>query len=233
METGKCKKLNLQQFKALFIIVTAVVALLAASPLLQRILVYPQTEFFTEFSLLGPGHMAQNYPYNITQIGTYAVFLGITNNLGSCAYYQVQVKFRNETQSAPDSFNLTPSSLPSLYNIAAFVADKESLELPVTFIFSYSFANVDRSVYSNVTVPNESGQNSTIEQIVENVTARQAVFNSIIFNGVSLSLAGLTSDQDSNGVWIIICIPSARPLKPLFPRQSPAPSRRGQNMFVC
>ena len=106
--------MNLTQYKALFIVVTAVLALLVASPALQRVLVYPRTEFFTELSLLGPGHVAENYPYNITSGETYSVFLGVGNQLGSCAYYQVEVKFRNETQSAPDSFSRTASSLPSL-----------------------------------------------------------------------------------------------------------------------
>ena len=84
--------------------VTAVLALLVASPALQQVLVYPRTEFFTELSLLGPWSMAENYPYNITNGENYSVFLGVANQLGSCAYYQVEVKFRNETQSAPDSF---------------------------------------------------------------------------------------------------------------------------------
>jgi hypothetical protein len=163
--------LNLTQYKALFIVVTAVLALLAASPALQRVLVYPQTEFFTELSLLGPGHMAENYPYNITNGENYSVFLGVANQLGSCAYYQVQVKFRNETQSAPDSFNFTPSSLPSLYNLTAFVADKESLDIPVNFAFDYSF-----------------------QKSADNITLLQANFDSLKFNGETLNLQGYSSD---------------------------------------
>ena len=161
--------MNLTQYKALFILVTAVLALLVASPALQHILVYPRTEFFTEISLLGPNHMAQDYPYNITNNANYKIFLDVTNQLGSCAYYQVQVKFRNETQSAPDNFNRTPSSLASLYNLNLFVADRESLELPVDFTFSYSFHNVSRIVYVNVTVPQGPGKNDTVEQRAENI----------------------------------------------------------------
>jgi hypothetical protein len=47
--------LNLQQYKALWIVVTAVLALLVSSPAMTRVLVYPQTSFFTEVWLLGPG----------------------------------------------------------------------------------------------------------------------------------------------------------------------------------
>jgi uncharacterized membrane protein len=160
---------NLTQYKALFILVIAILALLVASPALQRVLVYPQTEFFTELSLLGPAHTAENYPYNITQTGNYSVFLGITNQLGSAAYYQVEVKFRNETQSAPDTFNRTASSLPSLYNLNVVDANKESLEIPVTFAIDYT-------VNSNI---------------------MQVNYDSLIFNGLTLNLAGTTSVWNS------------------------------------
>ena len=115
--------MNLQGFKISLIAVTAVLALLVASPALQRILVYPQSEFFTEMWLLGPEHTAEKYPFNITLNENYNVFLAASNHLGRCAYYEVRVKFRTENQSAPDTFNRTSSSLPSLYNVHFFVAD--------------------------------------------------------------------------------------------------------------
>ena len=129
--------MNLQKYNVLFIVVISVLALLVASPALQRLLVYPQTEFFTEMWLLGPEHKAENYPFNITLGENYHVFLGVANNLGQCAYYLIQVKFRNQTQSAADSFNRTPSSLLPLYSITAFVADKEKWEIPLSFSFNY------------------------------------------------------------------------------------------------
>ena len=186
--------MNLSQYKALFVVVVAVLALLVASPALQRVLVYPQTEFFTELSLLGPAHTAQNYPSNIIQNQNYSVFLEVTNQLGACAYYQVEVKFRNETQSAPDSLGGTSSSLPSLYNLTAFVANQESFEIPVNFALGYSFQNVTRTVYTNVTVSGGPGQNDTIEQVAGNITLLQVNFNSLMFNGKTLGLQGLSSD---------------------------------------
>jgi len=129
--------MNLQKYNVLFIVVISVLALLVASPALQRLLVYPQTEFFTEMWLLGPEHKAENYPFNITLGENYHVFLGVANNLGQCAYYLIQVKFRNQTQSAADSFNHTSSSLLPLYSITAFVADKEKWEIPLSFSFNY------------------------------------------------------------------------------------------------
>jgi hypothetical protein len=168
---------NLTQYKALFFVVTAVLALLVASPALQRVLVYPRTEYFTELSLLGPGHKAENYPYNITSGESYKVFLGVSNKLGSCAFYQVEVKFRNETESAPNSFSRTPSSLPSLYNLNVFVADQESFEIPVTFSVDYSFRNVIRT-----------------EQSANNITLLQVNSDNVKFNGETLNLRGYSSD---------------------------------------
>lgn len=134
--------MKLEEYRVLFLTVIAIASLLVASPALSRLLVYPRTEFFTELWLLGPNHMAENYPYNITRGQSYSVFLGIANHLGYAAYYLVEVKFRNSSQSAPIDFgpisNRTPSSLPSLYNITAFVVDEGTWELPLAFSFDYA-----------------------------------------------------------------------------------------------
>jgi hypothetical protein len=152
--------MNLSEYKVLFIVVTAVVVLFVASPALSRVLVYPRTEFFSEMWLLGPNHKAEGYPYNISRGQNYTVFLGIGNQLGYCAYYMVEVKFRNETQSAPSSFgpieNRTPSSMSSLFNISAFVADEQDWELPLAFSFDYE-VSLDRSqvLFHNLTLNDE------------------------------------------------------------------------------
>ena len=161
--------MSLQDYKVLILVVTAVLALLVASPALQRLLVYPQTEFFTELWILGPGHTAEGLPYNITRGESYNMFLGVSDHLGNCSYYSVQVKFRNATQSGPDSFNRTSSSLPPLYSLNVFVADKETLELPVAFAFDYSYDRTSSSVN----------------------------FNSLTFNGEVLNLKGYTSTRNS------------------------------------
>jgi hypothetical protein len=147
--------------------------LLVASPAMSRLLVYPQTEFFTEMWLLGPNQMAENYPYNLTSGQNYTVYLGLGNHLGYCAYYLVEVKLRNDTQSAPSSFrpleNATPSGLPSLTNITAVVADGSVWQVPLTFSFSYGF----------------------------DTTRNQVEFNSMTLNGAVLNLAGYTTAWNS------------------------------------
>ncbi len=162
--------MNLQEYKVVILVVTAVVALIVASPALQHVLVYPQTEFFTELWLLGPNHTAQDFPHNITRGESYHAFLGIANQLGRCAYYEVQVKFRNSTQSAPDIFNRTASILPPLYSLNVFVADKEEWELPLTFGFDYSYEN----------------------------GSSQVIFNRLMLNNEQLNLNGYSAYWDSN-----------------------------------
>jgi uncharacterized membrane protein len=161
-------KSRMQQYRFLIIFAAAVMVLLAVSLVFQQVFVYPQTEFFTELSILGPEHKAENYPYNITSNEDYHVFLGITNHLGSSVHYQVEVKFRNELQSAPNSLTRTASTLPSLYNIDATVADNESWELPVTFRIDYSLAD-----------------------------SNEVVFKSIKLNDATLPLTGLTTTYNS------------------------------------
>src|SRR3990170_8975668 len=131
--------MNPQDYKVLILVGTGILALLVASPALQRLLILPQTEFFTEFWILGPEHKAEGYPFNVTSGSSYNVFFGVANHLGHEAYYSVQVKFRNQNQSAPDSFNRTSSNLPALYSFNTFVADKETWEVPLTFSFDYAY----------------------------------------------------------------------------------------------
>jgi hypothetical protein len=128
--------MGLQQYKVLLLVVTAVSALFIASPAIQQILVIPQTEYLTELSLMGPYHNA-TYPSNFAVDENYQLYLNVEIHLDSCSYYIMQMKFRNQTQSAPDSFNHTSSDQPSLGSISFFVADKGTLELPIDISFQY------------------------------------------------------------------------------------------------
>ena len=143
------RRIRVEDYSVTFLIITFIVALIVASPALSRILVYPRTEFFTELWILDENHKAENYPFNITKNNEYTIYLGIGNHLGYCAYYVVQVKFRNESQPAPTSFGpieeRVPSNLTSLFNITAFVADEEVWEISLTFSIDYTYdANLSR-----------------------------------------------------------------------------------------
>jgi len=172
--------MNLQEYKTIIIVATAISALIVASPALQRLLTFPQTEFFTELWILGPSHKAENYPFNITRNTDYNVFLGVGNHLGNATYYQIQVKLRNQTQPAANSTARTPSSLPSLYKINAFVADNDTWELPLTFSFNYTYDEALREInFESLTF---NGNNFGIKPYIVSLdTVRNGYFENLFF----------------------------------------------------
>jgi len=126
----------LHQYKTLLLVATVVLALFVATPAIQQVIVTPPSQPLTEFSILGPYHNA-TYPYNITSYRDFRLYFDTTNHLGSTAYYNIEVKFRNETQSTPDTFNRTSSNQPSLGDILFFAADKQTIELPMNISLQY------------------------------------------------------------------------------------------------
>ncbi|MCL2432436.1 DUF1616 domain-containing protein [Candidatus Bathycorpusculum sp.] len=132
------KRASFERFKALFFVVPLILMLLVASPIMQRFLVYPQNDRFTEFWLLGTDQKAENYPYDIAKNTDYRIFLGLSNHLGSISYYRVQVKLFNQSlDDGPDTFKRTHSNLPTLYNFNVFVAADQNVHLPIIFSFDY------------------------------------------------------------------------------------------------
>jgi hypothetical protein len=174
---------DVEQYRVLFLVVTSVVALFAASPVLSRVLVYPRTEFFTELWLLGPGGKAEGYPYNVSSGAEYTVYLGVSNRLGYLAYYQILVKFRNESQPGPTSFGpegtRVPSNVSSLFNLSVFVGDLQVWEQPITFSFNYTYNPVIKRVDFGSLTFNHIGLNMTGKSIAWN--ASKAEFVGILF----------------------------------------------------
>lgn len=145
--------MGLSHYKTFILVVTVALALLIASPSIQQVLVYPQTETFTEFWMFGPNHDAA-YPGNVTADQNYRIYLDVTNHLGSTTNYNVEIKFRNQTQSGPDSFNHTSSDLPALSSIAMVAADNQTTETALDISFQYHRVNgtTPRLVMDNITV---------------------------------------------------------------------------------
>jgi len=121
-------------------VVGLVGVLLFAWPSLGLIVHLPVGEQFSELYILGPGHMASDYPFNVVTGVDYLVYVGVGNHLGSSAYYEWNVKLLNWTEPLPNSTAATPSPLPRLYGYRVFLADNETREDTLTF--SFSFLNV-------------------------------------------------------------------------------------------
>jgi hypothetical protein len=133
--------MKFEDYRVIFTVVGLVGVLLFASPGLALVLHLPAGEKFSELYILGPGHLAEDYPFNVTEGVDYLVYVGVVNHLGSSTYYVLQVKFRNETEPLPDSASGVASPLESLYEYRVFLEDGKSWEAPLTF----SFSNVSSS----------------------------------------------------------------------------------------
>jgi uncharacterized membrane protein len=127
--------MTLDEYRTLFFAATMVLILVVASPTLGFFVSFSSGERFSELWVLGPGHMAEDYPFNVGANETYKVFIGVGNFMASSCYYAVYVKFRNQTEPLPNSTAGTPSSLPVLYEYRVFVQDGEIWEMPLTFSF--------------------------------------------------------------------------------------------------
>jgi len=128
--------LKLEDSKVVFAVVGLIGVLLFASPTLGLALRLPSGEKFSELWVLGPGHMAEDYPFNVKSDERYLIYVGVGNNMGSSAYYTVCVKFRNQSEPLPNATAGMPSPLPPLFEYRVFVEDGEGWEAPLTFSFS-------------------------------------------------------------------------------------------------
>jgi hypothetical protein len=128
--------MKIKQYKFLILSIFLISALIVASPVLQQLIFNPQTEHLTELSLLGKNHQTI-YPANVTKNENYRLYIDAKNHLGTCAYYRLDVKFRNITQSAPDSFNHTQSGLSPLGSLTFFINNEDTIELPIDISFQY------------------------------------------------------------------------------------------------
>jgi len=127
---------NLEDYRTVFAVSGLILILVASAPTLSLVLPLSGGERFSELWILGPNHMAEDYPFNVVNNTVYNVFLGIGNHMGSSAYYLVYVKFRNQTEHLPNATAGTASPLPPLYEYRVFLEEGKSWETPLTFSFS-------------------------------------------------------------------------------------------------
>jgi hypothetical protein len=125
---------NLNEYRVVFAVGSLVLILLATVPTLNLVLSVPSgAEQFSEFWILGPNHVMEDYPANVEVNQTNRVFVGVRNHMDSTLHYMIYVKLRNQTQPLPDALNSMPSSLPPLYEYHAYVADEGTWEAPLDF----------------------------------------------------------------------------------------------------
>jgi hypothetical protein len=153
--------MKLEDCRVVFAALGLIGVLAFASPTLSFVLHLPGGEKFSELWVLGPGHMAEDYPFNVTAGVNYLVYVGVGCHVGSSAYYVVYVKFRNESEPLPNSTAGTPSALAPLYEYRVFLEDGESSEFPLTFSFSSVSFSGNQSTVGSVMI---NGVQPTVEK---------------------------------------------------------------------
>lgn len=144
---------KLEEIRALFIVVTLGCALVVAIPALELILPYGGgSENFSELWILGPNHMAENYPSDVRGGKEYGVFVGVGNQMGNPEYYRVYVKFSNGTEFLPDIDGGVASSLSPLYEFRFVVDVGEVWESAVSFWFEDVLLEGDTLVVGDLTI---------------------------------------------------------------------------------
>lgn len=169
----------LYQYSALFLVITSIIALLIASPVIEQLLVPAKTESLTELSIFGPNYNT-SYPFNIESGYIYPFYLTINNHLGYSANYVLTIKLRSQTESAPNSFLKTPSDLPALCNFTYLIPDKASREEQLNISFNYQTNYPSKQVtLDDITINNYSIDLKS--KIILLDTQKNTYFSNLIF----------------------------------------------------
>lgn len=146
--------MKLEEYKLVFIAVVLIGVLLIASPVLGMVVRLPSGEKFSELYVLGPGHMAEDYPFNVVAGQNYSVYVGVGNHLAASACYVLYVKLRNQTELLPNATIGAPSPLQPLYEYRFFVADGEYWESSLSFSFSATSFQANESFIKRIIISN-------------------------------------------------------------------------------
>lgn len=127
--------MNFGDSKLLYWLSCLALGLVVLSPTLAMVVRLPGGERFSEFWILGAGHMAEDYPFNVLENSVQKMYLGVGNHMGNLEYYLVYVKLRNQNESLPNNINGTSSVLPPLFEYRLFLEDGNVWEREIQFSF--------------------------------------------------------------------------------------------------
>jgi hypothetical protein len=141
-------------YKLIFVVVGLIGVLLIATPALSIIIPIPKGQQFSEVYLLGPQHTMENYPFNITVGQNNSLYVGVTNQLGSSAYYVLYVKLKNQTDLYPNPAAGTPSAVPPLYEYRFFIQNGGNWASLLNFSVSSATFSENKSLVNVLTINN-------------------------------------------------------------------------------
>lgn len=193
--------MSIGDLKLVYVASVVVLSLIIVAPTVTMVVTLPGGERFSELWLLGQNRMAEDYPFNVKANETYKVYLGLGNHLGGLEYYLVYVKFRNQTESLPDSMNGT-----SEYRV--FLGDSEVWEKNITFSFDFERVAFDGNVckISNLVL---DGLVLNVDKVAAWDSATNGFYCQLFFE-LWLYNAALSGFQYHNrfvGIWLNMTIP--------------------------
>ena len=145
--------MKLGDYKVVLIVVGLIGVLIIAAPVFADVVGSPpNVERFSELYLLGSDHMAQNYPYNVAVGQNYLIYVGVGNQLGVSAYYNLYVKLANGTDALPNATLGTPSSLVPLYEYSFAVQNNATWESLLSFSITSANVSATQSVVNQLTI---------------------------------------------------------------------------------
>ncbi|MGO8806859.1 MAG: DUF1616 domain-containing protein [Candidatus Bathyarchaeia archaeon] len=144
--------MKIGEYKLIFVVMGLIGVLLIATPALSIVIPIPEGEKFSELSLLGPGHTMENYPFNIAVGHNNSLYVGVTNQLGSSAYYVLYVKLKNQTDLYPNPATGTPSSVSPLYEYAFFLHNGDNWESLMNFSVSSATFSENQALVNVLTI---------------------------------------------------------------------------------
>lgn len=133
--------MNLKDYRNLFAACSLFLSFLVVTPTLGIFVPFYVQEQFSELSILGPSHVAKDYPFNVRVNREESLFVTVGNHMGGSSYYMVYVKLRNQTQPLPNSS--VPSPLTPLYEFRVFLLNGEKWEGLVRFKFLEVLSSAD------------------------------------------------------------------------------------------
>lgn len=127
--------ISASDLKLVYVVSCVLLGLIIVAPTLAMVITLPSGERFSELWLLGQNQMAEDYPFNVKAGEAYTIYLELSNHMGGSEYYLVYMKFRNQTESIPDSMNGTSSTLEPLSEYRVFLSDNNVWEKKLSFSF--------------------------------------------------------------------------------------------------
>ena len=197
--------MKLSHYRILLTAIAAIGTFFLLFPTLSLTIRIPQSESISELWLLGPEHMANNYPFDIRSGVDYSIYLGVGNRRGSSARYSVLVKLRNQIEPSP--VNSTSSSLDPVYEYRFFVSKDDILEKRVVFSFSNISVENNQTIVQSLVV---DGHGYAVNKVLTWDGDRKGFYCQLFFELYlyDRSILGFQYDSRFVALWLNVTSPT-------------------------